>query len=62
MTGRAANPGKLSGFTVLEARAGGFYWVSNDGQRLSRGDSLADANDLQPTFVEKMVRAGNKAR
>jgi len=55
-TGRAANPKRMAGYIYLEARAGGFYWVTEDGFHILRGDSLADAEDLQPTFVEAMAR------
>ena len=61
-TGRAANPAQIVGFIVLAARSGGFYWVTNDGHRLLRGDRLEDADDLQPNFVETMVRTGSKWR
>lgn len=57
-TRRAANPRPMEGFIFLEARAGGFYWVAEDGLRILRGNDLADAQDLQPTFVEAMLRAG----
>jgi len=59
-TGRAANPKRMHGFVYLEARAGGFYWIADNGFRILRGDSLADAEDLQPTFVEAMARSGRQ--
>jgi len=49
---------RTEGYTVLEARSGGFYWVADDGFRILRGGSFADAEDLQPNFVEAMARAG----
>ena len=57
ITGRAASPKRIDGFICLEALAGGFFWVAYDGSRLLRGESLADAEELQPTFAEAMVRA-----
>jgi len=57
-SGRAAYPMRTEGYTVLEARSGGFYWVADDGFRILRGGSFADAEDLQPNFVEAMARAG----
>ena len=42
----------------LACRKGGYYWVSLDGNRLRRGKELFDAEELQPTFIDAMERAG----
>ena len=58
ITGRAAGPKRMGGFIQLEAWAGGYFWVAYDGTRLLRGERLADADELQPGFVDAMARAG----
>ena len=57
-TGRASDPQTVDGHVQLRAKIGGFYWITPDGSRLLRGDELEDAEELQPRFVESMVRAG----
>jgi hypothetical protein len=43
----------------LECMSGGYYWISLDGHRLLRGDSIwEEADELQPKFIDGMERAG----
>jgi hypothetical protein len=42
----------------LRAILGGFYRISLDGKRVSRGDKPYGAEELQPGFVDAMIRAG----
>ena len=48
-----------SGMLRLDCQGGGFYWISLNGRRLLRGDNVwEEADELQPKFIEAMVRAG----
>jgi hypothetical protein len=47
-----------SRFLRLRAVLGAFYWISFDGRRVLRGKKPDDAEELQPGFVDAMVRAG----
>lgn len=42
----------------LDRCAGGFFWIGADGDRVLRGHAVTDAAPPQPSFVEKMARAG----
>jgi hypothetical protein len=57
-TKRATNAQSEDGFIRLEAKGGGFYWVSFDGLRLLRGAAFWDAEELQAKFIVAMERAG----
>jgi hypothetical protein len=58
-TERAAPGTKAEhGFLRLECFAGGFYWISFNGQSLLRGSTLREADELQTTFADAMERAG----
>jgi len=57
MIGLAGSPTRVDNFIRLDAERGGSYWVAYDGSRLLWGETLADAEELQPKFVERMVRA-----
>ena len=57
-TGRALEPKEAQGYLQLRAKHGsGFYWIAPDGLRLLRGDDFYDAEELQPTFTQSMIRA-----
>jgi hypothetical protein len=45
-------------FVRLTRRAGGNYWLAVDGAGLLSGDTIVDAQPLQPGFVAAMERAG----
>jgi hypothetical protein len=49
-----------SRFLRLRAILGAFYWVSLDGRRVLRGDRPDRADELQPGFIDAMVRAGRE--
>ena len=57
-SGRATNATAMDGFIRLLARGGVRYWVPFDGDRLLRGETLEDADELQLGFVDAMMRAG----
>lgn len=57
-TGRAADPQPEQGFLRLQSDGEGCYWISFDGNHLLRGEQREDADELQPGFIEAMVRAG----
>lgn len=42
----------------LKCRIGGYYWVSLDGRQVWRGRLFSSSDELQPTFVDAMERAG----
>ena len=47
-------------FVRLEGTSatGSFYWIRRDGAEVRSGVSFAEAESLQPKFVEAMERAG----
>jgi hypothetical protein len=49
-----------SRFLRLRAIPGAFYWISLDGRRVLRGDRPDRADELQPGFIDAMVRAGRQ--
>jgi hypothetical protein len=56
-TGRAAKSRAAAGF--IRADGGdATYWISDDGARVLRGDTLDTAEQLQSGFLEAMARAG----
>ena len=58
-TGRASDGRAARGYLRLRAnRSGSFYWIAADGSRLLRGDELDTAEELQASFVQAMVQAG----
>jgi hypothetical protein len=58
-TGRASEGRAARGHLRLRAeRTGSFYWITADGSRLLRGDELDSAEELQASFVQAMVQAG----
>ena len=57
-TGRAATYEALESFIRAEGAGAIRYWISDDGARLLRGRALADADELQPGFIDAMARAG----
>jgi hypothetical protein len=59
-SGRAAKFRVAAGF--VRANGGGaIYWISADGTRVLRGDAVDSADELQPGFLQAMVRAGSDA-
>jgi hypothetical protein len=40
---------------------GATYWVSNDGTRVLRGDTIGGADELQPGFLEAMALVSSEA-
>ena len=58
-TNRAGRRGVFGqGVLRLKCKKGGYYWISLDGGRVLSGSKLSDAEELQPKFIEAMVRAG----
>jgi hypothetical protein len=57
-TRRGSDPHIAGAYVRLRSKIDGFYWVRVDGSRLLRGDSIDDAEQLQKSFTETMVRAG----
>jgi hypothetical protein len=60
-TGRAPRPAGQqpeNGLLKLTRTAGGHFWLSLDGETLLAGDTFAEAEELQPSFVELMARIG----
>jgi hypothetical protein len=55
--GRATNYRVFGNFVRADG-AGATYWVSNDGMRVLRGDTIGGADEMQPGFLEAMARAG----
>jgi hypothetical protein len=45
---------------TLEARDGGYYFLSLDGAVLMRGPDVSEALELQAGFVDAMARIGAK--
>lgn len=44
----------------LRCCSGGNYWIDFDGGRVFRGKTLFKSDELQPTFVDAMERAGRQ--
>ncbi len=42
----------------LKCRSEGYYWISFDGRQVWRGKVFSTSDELQPTFVDAMERAG----
>jgi len=42
----------------LKCRLGGHYWISLDGRQVWRGQVFSTSDQLQPTFIDAMERAG----
>jgi len=60
-SGRANRQERVGDILRLERLGGGFYWLDISGKELRRGDTLADAEELQPTFVKAMREIGRRA-
>ena len=57
--GRARNRReRLDGLIRLERCAGGYYWLDINGGELRQGETLLDAEPLQPSFVATMIAKG----
>lgn len=60
-TGRAIAPmARVGSILRLGRRRGGFYWISLDGEQLSQGETLRDAEPLQSSFRAAMAETGKK--
>jgi hypothetical protein len=57
-SGRASHPQAASGFIRLAGISGDCYFVSFDGKRLLRGNTVEHASALQPGFIDAMARKG----
>ena len=59
-TERAAQGSKLiHGMLRLQCHGSeNHYWIALDGSRVLRGRWISEADELQPTFVDAMERAG----
>jgi hypothetical protein len=59
-TVRAAHGSKLiHGMLRLQCHGSdNHYWIALDGSRVLRGRWISEAEELQPTFVDAMERAG----
>lgn len=55
---RAKDGRPSGGYLHLAGLKGDDYWISFDGQRVLRGPELDLADELQPGFVDSMLRAG----
>jgi len=42
----------------LKCRLGGYYWISLDGRQLWLGRVFSTSDELQPTFIDAIERAG----
>jgi hypothetical protein len=60
-SGRADRQERVGDLLRLERIGGGFYWLDISGRELRRGDTLADAEELQPTFLKAMHEIGQRA-
>jgi len=60
-TGRAAKFRGFAGFVRAEG-GGAIYWISGDGTRVLRGDTIDSADELQRGFLEAMVKAGSELK
>ena len=56
--GRATNYRVFGNFVRADG-VGATYWISHDGTRVLRGDTIGGADELQPGFLEAMARAGS---
>jgi hypothetical protein len=59
-TGRADRQERVGDILRLERNSGVFYWLDMSGRELRRGDTLADAEELQPTFLKAMREIGQR--
>ena len=58
-TGRGSGAVRLVGaWLQVRATKGSFYWISVDGETLLRGDDVKNAEELQRSFADAMVRTG----
>jgi len=46
------------GMLRVACASGGNYWIEPDGSRVHRGKTLFSSDELQPKFIDAMVRAG----
>jgi hypothetical protein len=58
--GRATHYRVFGNFVRADG-VGATYWVSNDGTRVLRGDTIGSADELQPGFLEAMARVSSEA-
>lgn len=57
-SGRAVHTERVGDVLRLERRKGGFYWITFDGHDVLRGETLLDAERLQPRFAAALATAG----
>jgi hypothetical protein len=50
---------RTAGNFVRVEGVGATYWITHDGARVLRGDTVDGADELQAGFIEAMVRAGS---
>ena len=60
-SGRAAKFQVSGGFVRADGIGSAIYWITGDGTRVLRGDTVDNADELQPGFIEAMTRAGSEA-
>jgi hypothetical protein len=48
-------------YVRLDRVRGAYYWLALDGSRLMRGEEIDDLDELQPSFVDAMARAGARS-
>jgi len=61
-SGRASHPQATHGFIRLAGTSGARYFVSFDGERVLRGDTVEQASEIQQAFIDAMARRGAAER
>ena len=62
LSGRGRRQQDIDGYICLQRVRGGWYFVARGGRELRAGETLDEAEVLQPSFVAAMLAAGQSAK
>jgi hypothetical protein len=60
-SGRASSAEPVDAYIRLTGKTRDHYFVAHDGSEVLRGETIEEADELQPGFVDAMERAGRMA-